>query len=82
VHDTRYKEIKVYIHNKMLSIQTEPTSDQVSVELMDLKGTVIQRVILAENVHTLDMSYLDRGIYLYRITSDGMLLKAGKVIRN
>ena len=61
-----------------ISNLTEPST----VELLDLKGSVMQRTTITTSENTLNLSQYDKGLYLYCISANGVLLKAGKIVKN
>ena len=60
-----------------ISNLTEPST----VELLDLKGSVMQRTTVNASENTINLSQYDKGLYLYRISANGVLIKAGKIVK-
>ncbi len=50
-----------------------------SLMLYDVTGNLIQTVVLSKNRTELSLKNFSTGIYFYRITEDGKLLKTGKI---
>ena len=67
--------------NNKLNIQSE-FQGMIGFELLDLKGSVMLRTSLNALENTVDLSRYDKGLYLYRISANGALLKAGKIVKN
>ncbi len=73
-----------------ISVLPNPTTDKITIsnltdnctfELLDLKGSVMLRTTITSSENTLNISNFDKGLYLYRISSNGALLKAGKIVK-
>ncbi|MEI6754088.1 MAG: hypothetical protein WCK78_13100 [Paludibacter sp.] len=45
------------------------------------KGSVITRTMLITSQNTVNLTQYDKGLYLYRISANGLLLKAGKIVK-
>ncbi len=65
---------KIYVNSELLS---EPCT----FELLDLKGSVIMRTPISSVQNTVNLSQYDKGLYLYRITTNGVMIKSGKVVK-
>ena len=55
--------------------------DDCSFELLDLKGALLLRSTVNASQNLLNLSPFDKGMYLYRISNNGILLKAGKIVK-
>jgi len=74
-----------------ITVLPNPTIDKISInnltetctfELLDLKGSVMLRTTVSTSENTINVSQYDKGLYLYRISANGALLKAGKRVKN
>ncbi|MGL5889118.1 MAG: T9SS type A sorting domain-containing protein [Bacteroidia bacterium] len=79
------------IDNKSIEIYPSPMTDRAIVtienaedgavfEIMSLQGQVIKSVIITSSVFELERDQLCSGIYLYRLTVNGVSSKAGKLV--
>ena len=66
----------------LLSVEGIQTTEPSTFELLDLKGSVMLRTTVTTSENTLNLSQYDKGLYLYRISANGVLLKAGKIVKN
>lgn len=73
-----------------IAVLPNPATDKISInnltepcmlELLDLKGSVMLRTTVNASENTLNVSQYDKGLYLYRISANGALLKAGKIVK-
>ena len=62
-------------------ISIDNLTEPCSIELLDLKGSVMLRTTVTTSENTLNLSQYDKGLYLYRISTNGALLKAGKIVK-
>lgn len=74
--------IKVYPQNVSRQLQIEmPANETASVQLYDMTGNVIGQYTANKSMNQIDCSGMPSGMYLYRITANGKLLKAGKFVK-
>ena len=73
-----------------ITVLPNPAIDKISInnltepctlELLDLKGSVMLRTTVTTSENTFNVSHYDKGLYLYRISANGALLKAGKIVK-
>ena len=73
-----------------ITVLPNPATDKITVnnlnesctlELLDLKGSVMLHTSLNALENTVGLSRYDKGLYLYRISGNGELLKAGKIVK-
>ena len=71
-------------------LSPNPTSNKISIgnltescsfELIDLKGSVMLKTTINASQNTVNLSQYDKGLYLYRISANGVLLKVGKIVK-
>jgi hypothetical protein len=61
--------LKAYYHNKVLKIETDD-AEKTDVEIYDLTGKRISKSLLeGAGKHSVDLSLLDKGIYMYSVKS-------------
>ena len=62
----------------ILSLEGDLTTESCTFELIDLKGLVILKTTVNASQNSISLSRFNKGLYLYRISKDGTLLKTGK----
>jgi len=86
-HDGTLTDINSYSNNLSINVYPNPASDKITVSgcnnadfvLLDISGKIIVSVKVKE-AESIDLSGLAKGMYLYRINSNGQqLLKTGKL---
>ena len=78
-----YSTLKVNLNSSgILSIDGDLSTESCTFELLDLKGSVMLKTTLKASQNTVNLSQYDKGLYLYRISANGVLLKAGKIVKN
>ena len=74
-----------------ITISPNPATDKISIdnltepctlELLDLKGSIVLKTIVNASQNTVNLNHYDKGLYLYRISGKEGLLKAGKIVKN
>ncbi|MFA5046733.1 MAG: T9SS type A sorting domain-containing protein [Paludibacter sp.] len=65
----------------IFSFKSTSLTSTCTVELMNLTGAVVLRTEVDANHNSVNLSKLCNGLYLYRLISNGKLLKAGKVVK-
>lgn len=77
-----YSSIKVYIASSgVLQIESEMHIEPYTFELIDLRGIVILKTELNANRNTVNIGNFSNGLYMYRLTNNGKLLKSGKIVK-
>ena len=77
-----YNTLKVNLNSSgILSVEGDLSTTSCVFELLDLKGSVMLRTTVTTSENTLNLSQYDKGMYLYRISANGALLKAGKIVK-
>lgn len=61
-----------------LIIIDEPLQNQFTLELIDIQG----KVILRKTENSISVANLLSGIYLYRLTRDGIIIDTGKILKS
>jgi hypothetical protein len=75
-----------------ISIYPNPTKDNISIstetqtfpctfELFDISGSLLLRTEMNANQASVGLSRFSNGLYMYRLTNNGRLLKTGKVVK-
>ena len=83
VAELNQNSLKIKLNSSgVLTVEGIQTTESCTFELLDLKGSVILRTTITTSENTLNMSQYDKGLYLYRISANGVLLKAGKIVKN
>ena len=83
VAELNQNSLKVKLNSSgILTVEGIQTTEPSTVELLDLKGSVMQRTTITTSENTINLSQYDKGLYLYRISTNGVLLKAGKIVKN
>ena len=78
-----YNSLKVSLNSSgLLKVEGGLSNEPCTLELLDLKGSVILRTTVSTSENTINLSQYDKGLYLYRISANGALLKAGKIVKN
>jgi len=74
--------VKVYINlSGDLKIESELLSNRCTFELMDVRGIVILRAGVNATLNTVLLGNLNSGLYIYRLSSNGKLLKTDKIVK-
>jgi len=75
---------KVYFDatNQIIIIDETLQNQSLALELIDIQGKVILRKTGLGNKSSISVANLLNGIYLYRLTRDGMVICTGKIIKN
>jgi len=77
-----YSSIKVYLASSCeLKIENEILTEPYTFELMDLRGVVILKTELDANINSISIGNFSNGLYMYRLTDNGKLLKSGKIVK-
>jgi hypothetical protein len=61
---------------------THNFSEPLIIELIDISGKILMTERLTASQLVLNISHLDKGIYLYRLRSNQTVLEKGKLIKN
>ncbi len=78
-----YSTLKVRLNSLgILSIDGDLSTEPCTLELIDLKGSIILKTTVNASQNTVNLSQYDKGMYLYRISDKEGLLKAGKIVKN
>jgi len=64
-----------------ISVYSVTSMQQYKFELLDIKGSILIQSNLSLNENTIDISNLEKGLYLYRISANGALQNAGKIVK-
>ena len=62
-----------------MELNTE-TSEEVSMQLIDVTGAVVAQVATSANTTRINTSGLAEGIYMYRAHVDGQLIATKKIV--
>jgi hypothetical protein len=82
VPNQKYSSLKVIINSSgIMSIEGELGAESNTFELLDIKGSVIMRTQISSDKNTINMSGFTKGLYMYRISNNGMMMKSGKVVK-
>ena len=65
----------------ILTVEGDLNTQSCTLELLDLKGSVMQQTTINASQNTVNLTLYDKGLYLYRISANGLLLKAGKIVK-
>jgi len=65
----------------ILTVEGDLNTQSCTLELLDLKGSVMQQTTINASQNTVNLTLYDKGLYLYRISANGVLLKAGKIVK-
>jgi len=77
-----YNALKVNLNSSgILTVEGDLSTQYCTFELLDLKGSVILKTTVNASLNTVNLSQYDKGLYLYRISANGALLKAGKIVK-
>ena len=88
--DACFDGLKKVNSNTQLTLYLNPATDKISIDnltelytfdLLDLKGSVMLKTNVNASQNTVNLSQYDKGLYLYRISANGVLLKAGKIVK-
>jgi len=80
--EVKAKEIKVYINSLGdLKIESEQLTESCTFELMDMKGSILFQTNVSAGENAINTSRFSNGLYMYRLTINGKLLKAGKIVK-
>lgn len=80
--NTENKPVKVYFTStNNLKIESEMLTEHCTFVLMDIQGSVLLQTEVDAIKSSVDFSNYNKGLYLYRLLSNGKLLKAGKVLK-
>lgn len=75
-------EVKVYIGSSGdLKIESELLSNPCVFELLDVRGSVVLRTKTDANPSSVLLGNITNGVYIYRLKSNGKLLKTGKIVK-
>lgn len=77
----------------VINVYPNPVTDEILIdmndlphsctfELLDAQGKLIQQTVLNRLNNRVNLSELNRGMYLYRIASDNRQIKTGKIIKD
>ncbi|MEI6556742.1 MAG: T9SS type A sorting domain-containing protein [Paludibacter sp.] len=78
-----YSTLKVSLNSLgILSIDGDLSTEPCTLELIDLKGSVMLKITVNASKNTVNLNQYDKGLYLYRISGKEGLLKAGKIVKN
>lgn len=66
--------------NKKLSIDSNELSKSAILELFDSRGILISKSTLAPDNNTIDLSRLNKGLYIYKLLDNGKIIETGKFI--
>jgi hypothetical protein len=77
-----YNSLKVSLNSSgILTVEGEFNTDSYTVDLLDLKGSMLLKKEVNTSRNTISLINFDKGLYLYRISNNGMMLKAGKLVK-
>ena len=65
--------------NAKLIINSNELSKSASLELFDSRGILISKSTLAQN-NTIDLSRLNKGLFIYKLLDNGKIIETGKFI--
>ena len=83
VAELNQSSLKVKLNSSgVLTVEGIQTTEPSTFELLDLKGSVMLKTTVNASLNTVNLSQYDKGLYLYRISANGVLLKAGKIVKN
>lgn len=77
------EEAKIEVIKQKNALNFDMTKDsynEYNIQLLDLTGRELHRETTKSRNHTVNLSDFITGMYLYRITSNGLILKTGKFI--
>lgn len=74
-------KVNVNQTSNKIDITSVASIQQYKFELLDIRGSMLIQSNLNLNENTIDIAKLDKGLYLYRISVNGTLLKAGKIVK-
>jgi len=64
-----------------IHVSSDILSEPCTFELLDLKGSVLIRTQVSSDQNTIHLSGFANGLYLYRISNNGVMIKSGKVVK-
>jgi hypothetical protein len=64
-----------------ISVYSVASMQHYKFELLDIKASILIQYNLSLNENTINISNLEKGLYLYRISANGVLQKAGKLVK-
>jgi len=65
----------------LITINSEILTESCVFEIMDLRGVVIIKAELDANRNSVNIENFSNGLFMYRLTNNGKLLKSGKVVK-
>ena len=80
-----YSEPAIVVHvypnpvHHVLNIETSQSLSNGVLSIVDVAGRVLLTNKLLNRKETIDISLLQRGLYLYHITDNGLMIKTGKL---
>ncbi len=75
--------VKVYPNpvKNTLYFESSTLHDRAQIEIFDLLGNEVGKMEVAANVQTFDISHVQNGVYVYRISSGSGILQSGTFIK-
>lgn len=83
INDVSDKQ-KLIIQNPLngkINIGNEALSNLAIFQLFDSRGILISKNKLSEDKKSIDISYLNAGLYLYKLMDNGKVLETGKFVK-
>jgi len=74
-------KVNVNQTNNKIIVYPAVSMQHYKFELLDIKGSILIQSNLNLNENTINIANLEKGLYLYRISENGALLKAGKIVK-
>ncbi len=77
-----YNALKVSLNSLgILIVEGDFGVESSTLEILDLKGSIILKTSVNVSENTINLSHYNKGLYIYRISTNGTLLKAVKIVK-
>ena len=76
--------VKLYPNpfSDILQVELSEIPSNCTLEIMDMQGKILHKKAITEQQSLLSLRNLSKGLYFYRITSEGLQIGAGKITKN